>query len=78
MLAKAPTNITRRVLCYRGALYQMLQNRIYRDEITHKGSAYPGQHPAIVDQDLWDRVQATLAENRVERASGTAASSPAC
>ena len=56
----------------RGALYQMLQNRIYRGEITHKGAAYPGQHPAIVDQDLWDRVQATLAENRVERASGAA------
>ncbi len=46
----------------RGALYQMLQNRIYRGEIAHKGSAYPGQHPAIVDQDLWDRVQATLTE----------------
>ena len=60
----------------RGALYQMLQNRIYRGEITHKGAAYPGQHPAIVDQDLWDRVQATLAENRVERASGTRGKQP--
>ena len=40
---------------------------------THKGSAYPGQHPAIVDQALWDQVQATLAENRVERASGARA-----
>ena len=60
----------------RGALYQMLQNRIYRGEITHKGAAYPGQHPAIIDQDLWDRVQATLAENRVERASGTRGKQP--
>ena len=60
----------------RGALYQMLQNRIYRGEITHKGAAYPGQHPAIVDQDLWDQVQATLAENRVERASGTRGKQP--
>ena len=34
----------------RGALYLMLQNRIYRGEITHKGNAYPGEHPAIVDQ----------------------------
>jgi len=33
----------------RGALYLMLQNRIYRGEITHKGDAYPGEHPAIVD-----------------------------
>ncbi len=60
----------------RGALYQMLQNRIYRGEITHKGAAYPGQHPAIIDQDLWDRVQATLAENRVERASGARGKQP--
>ena len=28
----------------RGALYLMLQNRIYRGEITHKGNAYPGEH----------------------------------
>jgi len=33
----------------RGALYLMLQNRIYRGEITHKGNAYPGEHPALVD-----------------------------
>ena len=36
----------------------------------HKGNAYPGEHAAIVDQTLWDEVQATLAANRVERAAG--------
>jgi site-specific DNA recombinase len=51
----------------RGALYLMLQNRIYRGEITHKGKSYPGEHPAIIDQPLWDEVQAVLAQNRVER-----------
>src|SRR5205085_10768700 len=45
----------------RGALYLMLQNRIYRGEITHKDSSYPGEHPAIVEQPLWDDVQALLA-----------------
>ena len=54
----------------------MLQNRIYRGEITHKGAAYPGQHPAIVDHGLWDQVRATLAENRVERASGARSKQP--
>ena len=39
----------------RGALYLMLQNRIYRGEITHKGNAYPGEHQPIVDKVLWDR-----------------------
>ncbi len=30
----------------RGALYHMLQNRIYRGEIVHKDQAYPGEHDA--------------------------------
>ena len=53
----------------RGALYLILQNQLYRGEMPHKGNAYPGEHAAIVDQTLWDRVQATLAANRVERAA---------
>jgi site-specific DNA recombinase len=60
----------------RGALYLMLQNRIYRGEITHKGNAYPGEHPAIVDKPLWDQVQAILAENRVNRATRSDAKHP--
>ena len=28
----------------RGALYLILQNRIYRGEIVHKGQTYPGEH----------------------------------
>ena len=60
----------------RGALYLMLQNRIYRGEITHKGNAYPGEHPAIVEKALWDEVQAVLAENRVDRAAGSDAKHP--
>src|SRR5512144_350329 len=60
----------------RGALYLMLQNRIYRGEITHKGNAYPGEHRAIVDKVLWEQVQTILAENRVDRAIGADAKQP--
>jgi hypothetical protein len=60
----------------RGALYLMLQNRIYRGEITHKGNAYPAEHQPIVDEVLWDQVQAILAENRVDRATGADAKKP--
>jgi site-specific DNA recombinase len=60
----------------RGALYLMLQNRIYRGEIAHKGKSYPGEHPAIIDQPLWYEVQAVLAQNRVERATGARAKHP--
>jgi site-specific DNA recombinase len=60
----------------RGALYLILQNRIYRGEIAHRGHSYPGEQPAIVDKPLWDDVQAVLAANRVERATGARASHP--
>jgi len=60
----------------RGALYLMLQNRIYRGDITHKGNAYPGEHPAIVEKELWDEVQTVLTENRIDRAAGPDAKQP--
>src|ERR1700730_3504745 len=55
----------------RGALYLMLQNRIYRAEIVHKGQFHPGEHTPIIDQPLWDAVQAQLDSNAAERNSGT-------
>ena len=60
----------------RGALYLMLQNRIYRGEITHKGIAYPGEHPATINKALWEEVQAILAKNRVNRVTGSDAKYP--
>ena len=51
----------------RGHLYRMLSNPIYRGLITHKGEIFPGLHPAIIDKDLWDQVQATLESNRQGR-----------
>ncbi len=60
----------------RGALYLMLQNRLYRGKIPYKGQCYPGEHEAIVDEPLWDEVQAALAANRVERATGARAARP--
>ena len=51
----------------RGALYHLLQNRIYRGEVVHKGTAYPGEHEAIVDEELWNAVQAKLSGNRTRR-----------
>ncbi len=60
----------------RGTLYYMLQNRLYRGEIVHKENVYPGQHDAIVGPELWDRVQAVLIENRVERVRGGGATQP--
>ena len=60
----------------RGALYLMLQNRIYRGEIVHKGKSYPGEHEAIIDETLWNDVQVILSGNRVHRANGKSGNEP--
>jgi len=60
----------------RGALYLMLQNRIYRGEIVHKEASYPGEHEAIIDSVLWETVQRQLAANRIDRATGATVREP--
>ena len=40
----------------RGHLYRILSNPIYLGRIAHKGQVYPGNHPAIIDQELWNQV----------------------
>jgi DNA invertase Pin-like site-specific DNA recombinase len=49
-----------------GALRCVLGNRTYVGEVEHKGKAYPGQHEAIVDRELFDRAQAILASRSTE------------
>ena len=50
----------------RGALYLMLQNRIYRGEIVHNQQFYLGEHEPIIGQPLWDAVQGQLAGNAAQ------------
>ena len=40
----------------KGYLYKLLNNRVYIGEAVHKGTAYPGEHEAIIDRALWDKV----------------------
>src|ERR1700688_3188668 len=40
----------------RGALYHLLNNRVYIGETVHRGQSYPGQHEAIVPRELWNQV----------------------
>lgn len=54
----------------RGGLHQLLRNRIYRGEMVHNGKAYPGEHQAIIDQDLWEGVQTKLDEQKADRKVG--------
>ena len=61
----------------KGYLYRLLNKRVYRGEALHKGKAYPGEHDAIIDADLWDRVHAILQESPRKRANNSRAQTPA-
>jgi site-specific DNA recombinase len=61
----------------KGYLYKLLNNRVYIGEAVHKGTAYPGEHQAIVSQALWDKVHSILAESPRRRAAQTRAQTPA-
>jgi len=60
----------------RGALYEILKNRIYRGEVVHRNQVYAGEHKAIVPQELWDRVQAQLRSDNQGRRTGIRATTP--
>ena len=51
-----------RIVC--GALYHMLQNRLYIGEIAHRGEIHAGEHAAILAREIFDAVQSKLAGNR--------------
>ena len=53
----------------RGALAHLLANRVYIGEVRHKTAHYPGEHAAIIPRDMWDQVEAQLADRRVDRRS---------
>jgi DNA invertase Pin-like site-specific DNA recombinase len=53
------------VVISRGGLFYILRNRLYRGEIIHGDKTYPGQHPPIIDRELFDAVQERLRANRV-------------
>jgi hypothetical protein len=60
----------------RGALYSILQNRLYIGEIVHRTAVHAGQHEALISRDLWEEVQARLKTNNSARRMGTAARTP--
>jgi DNA invertase Pin-like site-specific DNA recombinase len=61
----------------KGFIYKLLNNRVYLGDAVHKGSAYPGEHPAIVATELWEKVQGILKVSPRQRAARTRAQTPA-
>jgi DNA invertase Pin-like site-specific DNA recombinase len=61
----------------KGYLYRIISNPVYVGEARHKGTSYPGEHKAIIDRALWQRVQDTLKESPRKRATRSRARTPA-
>ena len=61
----------------KGDVYKLLNNRTYVGEVSHKGQVYPGEHQAIVPQELWDRGHALLTESPRARAGAFRQHEPA-
>ena len=60
----------------RGALYHLLNNRVYIGEIVHREQCYPGQHQAIIEKELWDHVADRLQANDQGKRAGKSHSEP--
>lgn len=57
---------TKKGKCHQGKLwttshiYRALNNKTFLGLVEHEGEEYPGEHEAIVEQNLWDNVQTVL------------------
>ena len=62
----------------RGRIYHLLSNPVYIGQIRHKEQTFDGQHPPIIPREMWDAVQAKLANNaaRAKRRETAASPSP--
>ena len=61
----------------KGVLYKLLNNRVYLGKAVHKGKSYPGEHQAIIDAPIWDKVHSILSENARRRGNHVRAATPA-
>lgn len=53
----------------KSSLYRILGNPVYAGKIKHKAidCLYDGQHEPIIDQSIWDKVQALLQKNAAQK-----------
>lgn len=57
----------------RGHIHQILTNPLYAGRIRHRNAVHAGQHPAIIDPEVWERLQGMLQDGAAKtRAKSTA------
>ena len=76
-LAAEGVTTKRGKLVNKGYLYKLLNNQVYIGKAVHKGTAYPGEHEAVISLDLWDKVHSIIKESPRARANHTRAQTPA-
>ncbi|OAN99988.1 hypothetical protein A8B75_19190 [Sphingomonadales bacterium EhC05] len=59
-----------------GSLTKLLHNPVYTGKVRHKDAIYDGEHEAIIEQALFDKVQKTFATNRRDNALGKKSENP--
>ncbi len=47
----------------KGALFRLLTNVIYSGRVNHKGVVYPGEQAAILEAEVWNRIDGLLRNN---------------
>jgi DNA invertase Pin-like site-specific DNA recombinase len=57
-----------------GQLHYLLTNPVYRGLIRHRVLVHPGQHAAIIDEAVWDQVQARLMATAARKRTGSSTS----
>jgi len=50
-----------------GPLAYLLKNRFYVGDVVYKGEVHKGEHEPILDRELFEAVQAQLAERKMWR-----------
>ncbi len=61
----------------KGSIYKLISRRIFLGEVAYKGDVYPGEHEAIIDRSLWNKVHSILKESPRKRANRNRAQTPA-
>jgi DNA invertase Pin-like site-specific DNA recombinase len=72
--AQAETTGTRDVSFDRGHIHYILTNPVYAGRIRHRSEIHEGQHPAIIEPEKWERVQAMLMDGAARKRGAIASS----
>lgn len=60
----------------RGYIHKILTNPIYRGKVRHKDKLYQGQHPAIINEEIWNEVQTKLRDGAARQRGSAAKTDP--